>query len=243
MNSSVVRPHVLLLPGNMCDARLWSGNDNAILRTITAFDYEFTCVDFKTDASIEAMAMRTLDITDSPLIVIGFSMGGIVALQMAQMAPQRLIGLCLIDTTANLDKNNHERLRQQSDVRAGFLERVIVDELKPRYLAKVHERIEPLLSLIRDMAVRLGPEVFVAQSEALRTRKDLTPVLTQLLMPVFLACGNEDRLCPPSLHQSMARKIKHASFHNIAYAGHLLPLEQPTLMSDVLVDFFLTLLE
>ncbi len=77
------------------------------------------------------------------------------------------------------------------------------------------------------MARALGPEVFVSQSEALRTRDDLRPVLGTLACPVLLGVGAEDALCPPSWHLEWQRLAPTARLVVFERAGHMLPLEAP----------------
>jgi pimeloyl-ACP methyl ester carboxylesterase len=221
----------------MCDARLWTGGNGAIVKAIEAFGLNVTYVDFERDGSIETMARRALSTTDDALIPIGFSMGGIVALEMYRQAPSRIAALGLIDTTSLADTRGPERLRQQDDIRQGNLERVVLEELKPNYLAACHAKDADLLALLRDMAMALGPNVFIAQSEALRTRSDLTPVLADINVSVILACGREDTLCQPQRHEQMAAMIKDASLTIVKDAGHILPLEQPVILAGLLSDF------
>ena len=95
-----------------------------------------------------------------------------------------------------------------------------------------------LLDSVMHMAISLGPDVFVAQSEALRLREDLRSGLGRLTMPVMLSCGSEDRLCPPEWHRAWANLIgTNASFDEIQNAGHLLPLEQPGALADALIGW------
>jgi pimeloyl-ACP methyl ester carboxylesterase len=57
-------------------------------------------------------------------------------------------------------------------------------------------------------------------------------------MPVLLACGSEDRLCPPEWHRDWAEQIGgNATFKEIDEAGHLLPLEQPIALADALIGW------
>lgn len=212
----------VLLPGNMCDARLWTGEVRRALGH--AID-----TDLSRDDTVRDMAERTLAAVGGPLLPVGFSMGGIVALQMAELAPHRIAGLVLIDTNASADlpERAAARPRQQAEVRAGALERVVVEELKPNYLSAGRRSDVALLALLRDMAMGLGPDVFVRQSEALRTRPDLRHVLPELRAPVLLACGAEDQLCPPQWHEALARSAGAATLCVINGAGHMLPLEQP----------------
>lgn len=222
----------LLIPGNMCDARLWTN----VVRTALpgAVDADTTL-----DDSIAAMATRALAAVNGPLLPVGFSMGAIVALEMARQAPDRIAGLVLLDANpaADLPERAAVRPRQQADVRDGLLEAVVVGELKPRYLARANRGDRVLLGLLRAMAMKLGPDVFVAQSEALRTRADLRPVLAALDVPVLVACGAEDALCPPQWHEAMAAQARHATLHVVADAGHMLPLERPAILADIITDW------
>lgn len=237
MTGTSALPHIVLLPGNMCDARLWWGGDRAIIKEIEAIGLSVVCVDFENDASIAAIAYRALNQHNGAIIPIGFSMGGIVALEMFNQAPDRIRALALIDTTSHADTRGPERLRQQEDIRQGHLERVVLEELKPNYLAACHAKDAKLLDLLRDMALALGPDVFITQSEALRTRGDLTRILGNINVPVLLACGREDTLCPPERHKQMAAMIEDAHLTIVEDAGHILPLEQPMILAKLFSDF------
>ncbi len=219
----------VLLPGNMCDERLWTAEVRSALPG---------CVDaaLTRDATIDAMAARVLSLVEGPVVPVGFSMGGIVALAMARAAPERIAALVLLDTNpaADLPERAAARPRQQADVRDGALERIVVEELKPNYLAAANRADAALLSLLRDMAMGLGEEVFVRQSEALRTRPDQSGVLAALDTPVLIACGAEDRLCPPAWHEAMASAARNATLHVVPGAGHMLPLEQPARLAAIL---------
>lgn len=231
-------PTVVLLPGNMCDRRLWEGGEGALLDGIgrLGFDTVRPALDAPTVAD---MAAGVLAQTDGALIAIGFSMGAIVALDMARQARDRIVALGLIDANASADLSERaaQRPRQQAEVRAGRLEQVVVEELKPNYLATANRGDKALLALLRDMALSLGPDVFVRQSEALRTRSDLTYVLAGFAGPVFLACGAEDRLCPPIWHERWAGLARRSELHVIDGAGHMLPLEQPERLAASLLDW------
>lgn len=216
----------------MCDARLWTAEVRAALPG--ALDADLT-----RDDTVEGMAERALRSVEGPLLPVGFSMGGIVALMMARLAPERTAGLVLLDTNASADlpERAAARPRQQADVRAGALERVVVEELKPNYLSAAWRSDGALLALLRDMALGLGPDVFVRQSEALRTRPDLRHVLPSLSSPVLLMCGAEDRLCPPERHEALARSAGAATLHVVEDAGHMLPLERPDALARHLANW------
>ena len=161
-------------------------------------------------------------------------MGAIVALEMAVQAPDRIAGLVLLDLNASADLPDRAavRPRQQAEVKAGGLARIVAEELKPNYLAAASRGDAALLELLMAMAIDLGPEVFVRQSEALRTRGDLRPALPGIACPALLLCGAEDLLCPPAWHERWAAALPDARLHVIEDAGHMLPLEQPGPCAD-----------
>lgn len=225
-----MRPTLLLLPGNMCDARLWRGIEPYLE------GWPVVCPLLDSDDSIAGMAERVLADTGGPVIPVGFSMGGIAALMIAALAPERIAALALLDTNASADLPERAAVRpaQQQAVRDGALESIVLDQLMPNYLAAANAGDAGLRALILEMALDLGTDVFVRQSEALRTRPDQRAIVAKLDKPLFLACGSEDRLCPPEWHRRMAGEAADAELHIIEGAGHMLPLEQPDRLGSAL---------
>lgn len=225
----------VLIPGNMCDRRLWTDPVRDVLAG--AVDADTT-----RDASIAGMAERALGNTDGPLLVVGHSMGAIVAVEMWCRAPARIAGLVLLcyNATADLPERAAHRPTQQAEVRSGGLERVLIEELKPNYLAAANRGNAALLALLREMGMALGPDVFVAQSEALRQRHDRVDDLAQISVPVLYGCGAEDALCPPQWHRRWQTQTPGASFVEFDGAGHMLPLEAPQALAAAIADFLQT---
>ena len=230
------RAAAILLPGNMCDARLWGGGGELLRTALSERSIVSTDADLTRDASIAAMATRALGAVEGSVLAIGFSMGAIVAVEMAAQAPERIAGLVLAGYNATADLSERAAIRplQQAEVRAGGLERVLVEELKPNYLAKCSRNDRSLLTLLRAMGMELGEGVFVRQSEALRLRKDRRPVLRKLGIPVLYMCGLEDGLCPPEWHRQWATMTRGARLAMVAGAGHMLPLEQPRAFAETI---------
>lgn len=222
----------VLLPGNMCNARLWTQAVRTVLPG--AVDADLT-----QDDSIAAMAARTLASVEGHLLPVGFSMGAIVAVEMWCQAPARIAGLVLLgyNATADLPERAAHRPVQQAEVRGGGLKRVLVEELKPNYLAAAQRDNLALLDLLRDMGMTLGPDVFVRQSEALRLRADRVAALSGIAVPVLYGCGAEDRLCPPDWHQRWTAMTADAGFAAFDNSGHMLPLEAPEALAATIANW------
>jgi pimeloyl-ACP methyl ester carboxylesterase len=233
----------LLIPGNMCDARMWRGDGDVIRRNLRQeLGLELTDANVFEDDTIGAMAQRALRSTSGPLVPIGFSMGAIAAVEMALQAPDRISGLVLSGYNAGADLASRASARpaQQDRVRSGLLQDVIVEELKPLYLAAENQSNSALRDLLLEMAMSAGPDVFVQQSEALRTRQSRRNRLGELKAPVLYIAGCEDCLCPPKWHTEWAALTSNATFCEIEGAGHLVPLEQPRRFATAIEQWIIT---
>jgi pimeloyl-ACP methyl ester carboxylesterase len=162
-------------------------------------------------------------------------MGGIVAMEILRRAPDRISRLALMDTNplAETPQVASGRDPQIVRARAGRLDEVMRDELKPNYLAPGPHRAE-VLALVMDMARGLGVEVFVRQSRALQRRRDQQSVLRKIKVPTLVLCGEHDALCPVKRHSFMAELIPGAQLQVIESAGHLPTLEAPDAVCDAL---------
>jgi pimeloyl-ACP methyl ester carboxylesterase len=227
---------LLLLPGMMCDATLWLPQLEVLRR-----DRQVIVADFGAQVSVAAMASRALTAMDAEapgahsVAVAGLSMGAIVALELWRRAPERVAGLALLNTNHRADAADRRsvRDRQIRDARRGGLYWLLRDELKPAYPGSTAPDDE-LLDTVMAMGLRLGPEVFIAQSMALRDRIDSTATLPGITCPTLVLCGAEDTLCPVCNHQEMAAQIPGAELMVLENCGHLSTLECPAEVSRAL---------
>ena len=220
----MARETLVLLPGMMCDARLFAPQ-------IEALQGRFDILVPRLEApSIRAMAQAVLDeVVAKRFSLAGLSMGGIVAIAMTDIAPDRIERLALLDTNhlADAPGRFEIRNRQIKDVLAGHLRDVIVDEMKPVYLAGANRTNQPLLDLLVAMAMDCGADMFVAQSLALRDRADQSATLAACKQPTLVLCGEEDELCPLDRHREMAGLLENSELVIVPDAGHISTLENP----------------
>jgi pimeloyl-ACP methyl ester carboxylesterase len=149
-------------------------------------------------------------------------------MEIYSQAPERIERLALMDTTplADAPENFAIRTRQIADVKAGKLDQVMQEELKPAYL--VDSPAKPaLMDLCLDMARAAGPAAFEDQALALRDRASQEDTLRKVDVPTLILCGRQDRLCPVERHEFMAALIPNATLEVIENAGHMPTLEQP----------------
>ncbi len=221
---------VLLLPGMMCNERLWAPQIAAIERTTI-------CADLTRADNFQEMAAQVLDSAPRQFAIAGLSMGGILAFEIWRQAPDRVTHVALLDTNPHAEAPERQSLRLQQIETAltGGLRELAVESLKPLYLAAAHRDDQALLNTILDMALDLGPEVFRRQSLALRDRVDSVPTLPTIDCPTLVLCGAEDLLCPVEYHELMANRIPDARLAVVNNCGHLSSLEQPEIVAQELI--------
>lgn len=219
----MLRP-LLLLPGLLCDGRLWR---DALPPLKGIADPRIA--DLARDDSVAAMASRALDLVEGEerFAVAGLSMGGYVALEVWRQARGRITHLALLDTSARPDTEEQMRRRRalmalsKSGQFKGVTPRLLPSLIHPSRLDT------PLAGEVMEMAARVGQEGFLRQQLAIMGRPDSRPDLPEIDVPTLVACGEDDVLTPPELHDEMAALIPGARLLRFEKAGHLPTMEVP----------------
>ncbi len=213
---------LLLLPGLLCDARLWRD-------VAPALAAQCVVADLTGDDSVGAMAERAVALLEGAprFAVAGLSMGGYVALEVARRFPDRLARLCLLDTSARPDTPEQARRRRGliALAREGRF-RGVTPRLLPLLLHP--SRLEtPLAEEVTAMADRVGLEGFLRQQRAIMGRPDSRPDLPRIAVPTLVGVGAADALTPPELAEEMAGLIPGARLACFDGCGHLPTMEDP----------------
>ena len=221
---------LVLLPGMMCDARLYGPQIEAL-----SSDYALHVAPIGGYDTVQALANEILANAPPRLALAGLSKGGIVAMEVLAQAPERVARLALLDTNprAETPEFGARRQPQIEKVKAGGLRGVMRDEMKPNYLTDGPNR-GSILDLCMAMAEALGPDVFVRQSRALSARPDQQDTLRVFHGAALVACGRDDALCPVERHELMHALMPQSRLLVIDGAGQLPTLEQPEAVNAAL---------
>lgn len=218
---------LLLLPGTLCDGEVFgpvmdlladpSGSARwSAVASLTGVD------------TVEAAAARILADAPARFAMLGFSLGGIVALAVAAAAPERVAGLALIGSNAR-DVREEDRPGRRAEALQGAsdLERHVGQTLWPRYVAAGARDNEGIRRTVVAMALRAGGGALTPQVDMALSRPDRRPQLGALTMPALVLAGADDALCPPEMQREMALALPSATLALVADAGHFLLLERP----------------
>ena len=149
--------------------------------------------------------------------VVGHSMGGFIAADLAAGFPDRVERLVLVDAAALPFDASHLR--------------------RPGGLARVARRL-PLsfLPILATDALRAGP-VTIARATRELLRSDLRPRLATIAAPTLVVWGEHDTLVPCEVGEQLARVLPDGRLVVIPRAGHNPMWDQPDEFNRVVTDF------
>lgn len=230
-------PTIVLIPGLMNDAWAWHGVIGALSRLGAVHIARTDGCD-----SLSAMAERIAQSVGGPMVVIGHSMGGRVALELAAQAGGRIMGLALLDTGAGgpSAQEAEGRLKLVDLARAEGMASVAKSWMPPMLAPDRRDDAE-LVEGITAMLLRADADIFAAQQNALLKRPNRLDLLASIQCPILAVTGSEDRWSPPAQHQEMVDRAPNARLKVVEGAGHMLPVEAPEKLAEILTSFIQTL--
>jgi pimeloyl-ACP methyl ester carboxylesterase len=229
---------VVLLPGLVCDAEVWSHARAAFEPRARVHIPDYGLLD-----SLGDMAELVLRAAPARFALAGHSMGGRIALEVMRRAPQRVAALALLDTgiapLAPGDVGEREA--------AGRYE--LLEIAKAQGMAKMATRWvqgmvwearlsdQALIASVVEMMARSGAEIFAAQIRALLARPDAAPLLAGIRCPTLVLCGENDSWAPADRHRDMAARIAGARLILVPECGHMSTMERPEAITQALLDW------
>lgn len=169
-------------------------------------------------------------------ILIGVSVGGMIALDFAHQHPARVHALVLCDTGAKIGTADAWTERSTIVRQNGLAP--IAPLILGRWFSHSFSTREPATYRgYTNMLTRTPAEGYAATCEALRDA-DLREVVQRITVPTLVLCGDEDMATPPSLGQALAAALPNARFQLIYQAGHLPSIEQPRAVAAAMRQFF-----
>lgn len=224
---------VILLPGLASDAALWRHQVPALL----AAGHTVHVSDAHARAdTLSAMARAVLADHAGPLVLVGTSMGGIVALEVFRQAPERVAALALLGSNARPDSPDMIRLRSAAvrEFEQGRVDEILRANV-PFAFHPSRQGDAALVSDYFDMIHRAGAAQLIQQNRAIMARPDSRPLLRRLRCPVLVVCGDADALTPPECSQEIAAAVPQAELHLLPQCGHLLTWERPDEVNALLL--------
>lgn len=169
------------------------------------------------------------------VVLIGVSVGGMIALELTLTLPERVQALVLCDTGLTIGATTlwNERI---AAVRAHGLESIATAVLA-RWFTPAFITEQPLAyQNARAILLQTSVEGYTGTCAALRDG-DYRDRVSALRQPALVLCGAADQATPPDLNRVLAAALPNSRFALIEQAGHLPCIEQPVAMAAVIENF------
>jgi 3-oxoadipate enol-lactonase len=179
--------------------------------------------------------MNGADISTANLV--GISMGGAIALQLAYCHPDRFNKLVLVNTFANLRPNS---LRGWLYFATRFgLVHLLGLPTQARFVANrlfPHPEQDHLRQMFIEQILQANPKGYRATMRSLMSF-NLKQQLRHISVDTLVISGENDTTVPLPTQGYLARNIPNACRVIIPGAGHALTVEKPTEFNKILIDF------
>jgi len=226
--------NLVLIPGFMCNNLIWQYQSKKLS---AQFDIRTPSL-MKGDTIGEYTnnIAKTLPNNSS---VLGFSMGGFVALRLAIDYPEKVKKLILVGTNARsvskkrkslltrslkvLDQKNYIKYFTQNNIESYFSSHNIKNKF--------------YIYMLNSMTKSLGLECLKRQTNAILNRASLIDSLSKIKSKTLIISGEVDKLSSKKMNEELKKNIKIAKYFCIKKSGHFVMLEQPELFYNKVEDW------
>lgn len=176
---------------------------------------------------------------DEPVVLVGHSMGGLIAQETYVRYPKLIKALALCFTSPAFAGGSSEFTRKFIAARVDPLDRgktmaEIAKALMPTMRGTVSDPSG--LELAEKIMAGVPPDTY-RKAVHLLTTFDRRKELADIKVPALLVAGSEDKTAPPAVMEKMAQKIPGSEYVLLQGCGHLGPMDQPDAFNDALLFF------
>ena len=174
--------------------------------------------------------------------IVGHSMGGYIALAFAEMFPEKISALCLMNSTAYAD-DKERKLNRDRGIRAvkqnhkTFIRLAIPGLFSEENRAVFTEEILH----VTEIALKMGPQGIIAALEGMKIRKDRTKLLKESDFPILMIMGKKD---PALDYFSLLEQTEMGNVSKVVFDdGHMSHIENEADLIAAIENFTNSLVE
>ena len=167
----------------------------------------------------------------------GLSIGAMTSIWAAAQAPERIDRLILCCTSSSLGPERSAAYRERAALVREHGMEPIADAVLERWFTPAFRQARPdPVQVVRAGLVATAPEGYAGCCDAL-SQLDLRDALSEVRAPTLVIAGAEDPATPPDDGRLIAAGIAGARFEVVPDAAHLANIEQPELVTELIVGF------
>ena len=169
-------------------------------------------------------------------ILVGHSMGGYVALKLAEMNPERIKGLCLMNSTALADSVEKKKNRDRAIKAVKHNKKTFIKVAIPNLFSEANKSVyRKEISEIIEEALQMPTQGVIASLEGMKIRKGQTKVLKMNAFNKMLVIGRQD---PALEYESLIKQVKNTNVKVAEFPdGHMSHIENKTELFHTIRNF------
>ncbi len=220
---------LLLIPGLLCSPRLFAPQAVALADAAEVVVPDWRRAPLEIWDSLESAARWCIEkMPPGKFALAGLSLGGMLAVEIMQIAADRVTKLALLDTGMR-SQNETERAVRRARIRLaneGHFELVLGLQMS-RFIPAYRLPDKALVDEVMTMCGEIGVEIYRRQEELAAIRADRRPDLPRIKCPTIVVCGRDDAATPLFLSEEMVAAIPGSELIVIEACGHLISIEKP----------------
>jgi pimeloyl-ACP methyl ester carboxylesterase len=220
---------LLLVPGLLCSPRLYARQVDALADLAEIVVPDWRRAPLSIFDSWEKTARWVLDQMPAERFALaGLSLGGMIAVEIMQMAAARVTRLALLDTGMRAQNPTEQAIRRGRIRLAneGRFELVLGLQLS-RFIPAYRLPDKALVDEVWTMCCETGAEIYKRQEELASVRVDRRPDLPRITCPTIVVCGRDDAATPLFMSEEIAAAVRGSELLVIEQCGHLITMEKP----------------
>ena len=233
---------ILFLHGVGSDKSVWAPQLEhfGASRPAVAIDYPgYGESDAKPNSTRDDFAKAALAALDAQEIerahICGLSLGGVVALALNALSPDRCASLILADSFA-VHPDGAAIFKRSADASRASPMRALAEARAPALLGEAARGDAALVAQVIETMAAIDPAAYRQGAEAVWLANQRERVAA-VAVPTLVIVGSEDSITPPALSRDLADMIRGARLVEIAGAGHLTNIEAPAAFNRAVAGF------
>jgi (E)-2-((N-methylformamido)methylene)succinate hydrolase len=171
--------------------------------------------------------------------IIGFSMGGLIARAFALHYPQHTQGLVVLNSVFNRSPEQRAAVIERTRQVAQYGPNANAEAALTRWFSHEYQAANPAqIAALRQTLASNDPEGYLTTYELFATQDMyLVDRLDSIRVPTLISTGELDPGSTPQMAKELAELIPGAQVAVLAEQRHMMPVESPRLVNQVLLDF------
>ena len=220
----------------MCTKSIWDAQISILKKR-----YNVSIPSLKNIATVDDAVQKIINKNKKKISVIGFSMGGFIAIKLAIEYPEILDKLVLIGTNARNISQKRKLLLEKSltTLNKNNFAKLFYQKNYSSYFSNKDLKNTSYQNTVYSMAKQLGYKTFLDQTNLILKRPNQLNKLNKIVSKTLIIRGKNDKLSSNIMNNELNKKIKYSVYTEIKNSSHFVMLEKPKAINKIVTNFLL----